>query len=94
MYPPDQFVRGSLRGSTPKLLRRRHLRLRSRDCTDVYRRGLLHRYGICELTGSSIEPERLAAVPWTRYSEESQRIAEANGFSPAIFQKGRPPRQE
>ena len=36
-------------------------------------------YGICEITGKPIEPERLAAIPWTRFSAESQRELEANG---------------
>ena len=49
------------------------------------------RYGICELTGSPIEPERLTAVPWTRYSKEGERIVEANGLSPVTFEEGRPP---
>lgn len=29
-------------------------------------------YGLCELTGEPIEPERLAATPWTRYSFTGQ----------------------
>jgi RNA polymerase-binding transcription factor DksA len=36
-------------------------------------------YGICELTGKAIEPERLAAIPWTRFSTEAQRELEASG---------------
>lgn len=36
-------------------------------------------YGVCELTGSAIEAERLAAIPWTRYSAEAQRELEATG---------------
>ncbi len=36
-------------------------------------------YGICELTGQPIEAERLAAIPWTRFSAEAQRELEANG---------------
>src|SRR4051812_38802130 len=27
-------------------------------------------YGICELSGKPIEPERLAAIPWTRFSAD------------------------
>ena len=36
-------------------------------------------YGICELTGSTIESERLQAIPWTRFSMEAQRQLEENG---------------
>ncbi|HWN96540.1 MAG TPA: TraR/DksA C4-type zinc finger protein [Methylomirabilota bacterium] len=36
-------------------------------------------YGICELTGKPIEEERLAAIPWTRYSADAQRELEASG---------------
>jgi len=36
-------------------------------------------YGLCELTGQPIEAERLAAIPWTRFSAESQRELERNG---------------
>ena len=34
-------------------------------------------YGICELTRKPIEPHRLAAIPYARYSLEGQRQAEA-----------------
>jgi RNA polymerase-binding transcription factor DksA len=37
------------------------------------------RYGICEVTGNPIEPERLEAIPWTRFSMEAQRQLEAHG---------------
>lgn len=36
-------------------------------------------YGVCELTGHPIEPERLAAIPWTRFSAEAQRELESTG---------------
>ena len=36
-------------------------------------------YGVCELSGTPIEAERLAAIPWTRFSADSQRELEANG---------------
>jgi len=36
-------------------------------------------YGICELTGKRIEPERLKAVPWTRFSTDSEKELERNG---------------
>lgn len=36
-------------------------------------------YGICELSGQPIEEERLAAIPWTRFSADAQRELEATG---------------
>src|SRR5688572_11016213 len=36
-------------------------------------------YGTCELTGNPIEEERLAAIPWTRFSADAQRELEATG---------------
>jgi RNA polymerase-binding transcription factor DksA len=33
-------------------------------------------YGVCELTGRPIEPERLAVVPFTRFSLEGQKAQE------------------
>ena len=36
-------------------------------------------YGICELSGQPIEPDRLTAIPWTRFSAEAQRELEQNG---------------
>ena len=36
-------------------------------------------YGICELTGKSIEPARLEAIPWTRFSLEAEQLLEKNG---------------
>jgi RNA polymerase-binding transcription factor DksA len=41
-------------------------------------------YGTCEITGQSIPPERLEAVPWTRYSIEGQRHREQNGDAPRM----------
>lgn len=38
-------------------------------------------YGICELTGEPIEPERLEAIPWTRFSAEAQRQMEHTGVA-------------
>ena len=38
-------------------------------------------YGICELSGKPIEPERLAAIPWTRFSAASERELEKNGLA-------------
>ena len=39
-------------------------------------------YGICEATGKAIPEERLAAVPWTRYTLEAQKEMEARGQMP------------
>jgi len=36
-------------------------------------------YGICEMTGKRIEPDRLEAIPWTRFSLEAERELEQNG---------------
>jgi RNA polymerase-binding transcription factor DksA len=33
-------------------------------------------YGICEVTGKRIEPERLNAIPWTRFSAQAERELE------------------
>lgn len=36
-------------------------------------------YGICELTGEAIEPDRLAAIPWARFSMAAQKELEQSG---------------
>ena len=36
-------------------------------------------YGICELTGKPIEPERLEAIPWSRFSLAAEKQMEAEG---------------
>ena len=36
-------------------------------------------YGVCELTGKPIEPERLKAVPWARFSATAEKELERNG---------------
>ena len=36
-------------------------------------------YGICELTGKPIEPARLEAVPWARFSAAAERQLELQG---------------
>ena len=38
-------------------------------------------YGICEITGLPIEPDRLEALPWARYSIEGQRDLERHGLA-------------
>ena len=41
-------------------------------------------YGICELTGKLIQPRRLEAIPWTRFSLEAEKQLErGNGRSRA-----------
>jgi RNA polymerase-binding transcription factor DksA len=37
-------------------------------------------YGICEATGQPIEPQRLRALPWTRYSLRGQKLVEDAGY--------------
>jgi RNA polymerase-binding transcription factor DksA len=36
-------------------------------------------YGICELTGKPIPPERLNAIPWTRFSAPAESELEKRG---------------
>lgn len=36
-------------------------------------------YGICELTRKPIEPERLEAIPWTRFSAAAEKQLESEG---------------
>jgi RNA polymerase-binding transcription factor DksA len=36
-------------------------------------------YGICELTGKKIDPARLQAIPWTRFTAEAERQLEKEG---------------
>jgi RNA polymerase-binding transcription factor DksA len=36
-------------------------------------------YGICELTGKPIEPSRLEAIPWTRFSAAAEKQLEREG---------------
>ena len=37
-------------------------------------------YGTCELSGKPIEPQRLAAVPWTRFSASAEKQFEREGM--------------
>ena len=39
-------------------------------------------YGKCELSGKPIEPERLEAIPWTRFARDAQQQLEDQG---AVF---------
>jgi RNA polymerase-binding transcription factor DksA len=36
-------------------------------------------YGKCELTGKAIEPARLEAIPWTRFSAAAEKQLEREG---------------
>ena len=36
-------------------------------------------YGICELTGKPIEPARLEAIPWTRFTAAAEKSLEKEG---------------
>jgi RNA polymerase-binding transcription factor DksA len=36
-------------------------------------------YGICEMTGKPIDPARLEAIPWTRFSAAAERELEKEG---------------
>ncbi|MBA4148412.1 MAG: TraR/DksA C4-type zinc finger protein [Verrucomicrobia bacterium] len=45
-------------------------------------------YGICELTGKPIEPERLEAIPWTRFRFDAQKEMEKDG-NQARFKYGK-----
>jgi len=47
-------------------------------------------YGLCEATGKPIEPDRLQAVPWARFSAAAQAEMEASGGSarPRLGQLG------
>src|SRR5215475_9458758 len=51
------------------------------DVLEAIRRIERGTYGICELTGKPIEPERLNAIPWTRYSLEGQHELEKAGLA-------------
>ena len=39
-------------------------------------------YGVCEMTGKPIEPQRLEAIPWTRFSMAAERELEKRGEVP------------
>lgn len=36
-------------------------------------------YGICQLTGKEIEPARLVAIPWTRFTADAEKQLEREG---------------
>src|SRR4051812_32528691 len=49
------------------------------EIEDAIRRIKSGTFGICEMTGKPIEPARLAAIPWTRFSADAERELERNG---------------
>ena len=50
------------------------------EVLDAIHRIELGSYGICEITGRPIEPERLRAIPWTRCSFAGQAELEQGGY--------------
>jgi RNA polymerase-binding transcription factor DksA len=50
------------------------------EVVDALRRIERGSYGICEITGEPIEPERLESIPWTRYSFTGQQQLEHAGL--------------
>lgn len=46
-------------------------------------------YGICEMTGKPIEPQRLEAIPWTRFTAAAERQLEREGI-PRLRQRLNP----
>jgi RNA polymerase-binding transcription factor DksA len=49
------------------------------EVLDAIRRIERGTYGVCEITGRPIEPERLRAIPWTRCSYVGQAELERGG---------------
>lgn len=52
-----------------------------KEIDDALQRIVDRTYGICELTGRPIKPERLEELPWARYSIEAAREMERRGGS-------------
>lgn len=50
------------------------------EVLDALRRIERGTYGVCEITGEPIAPERLKSVPWTRYSLQGQQQLEQAGL--------------
>jgi DnaK suppressor protein len=49
------------------------------EIEEAMRRVKSGKYGVCEMTGKPIEPARLTAIPWTRFSAEAERELERTG---------------
>jgi DnaK suppressor protein len=62
--------------SVSKMVRQRD---RLQEIDDALRRITAGTYGLCEGTGKPIEPKRLRATPWARYSLEFAKRMEAKG---------------
>lgn len=60
------------------------------EVLDAIRRIEQGTFGVCERTGQPIEPERLEAIPWARYSLQGQTELEKEGFGRKV---GVPPLQ-
>ena len=63
------------------------------EVNDAIQRIELGTYGICESTGQPIPAERLAAVPWTRYTVEAQTMMEQQNQAPVHASLGTVPNQ-
>jgi RNA polymerase-binding transcription factor DksA len=42
------------------------------------------KYGVCEATGAPIDPERLRAIPWTRFTQAAAARLEGNRPRPTL----------
>lgn len=51
-----------------------------KEIDDALGRILNRTYGLCEMTGKVINPERLEELPWTRYSIEAAREIERRSY--------------
>ena len=51
------------------------------EIVDALRRIERGTYGVCEITGEPIPPERLLSVPWARYSLAGQQQLEQSGLA-------------
>lgn len=63
------------------------------EVEDALRRIEEGSYGTCEFTGKPIPPDRLQAVPWTRYTVEAQALMEEHNKSPVHASLGALPDQ-
>ena len=63
------------------------------EVNDAIQRIELGTYGVCEATGKPIPAERLAAVPWTRYTVEAQAMLEKQNQAPVHASLGTRPSQ-
>jgi RNA polymerase-binding transcription factor DksA len=51
-----------------------------REIDEALKRIELGTYGLCLRTGQRISAERLAEIPWAKYSIEAQRDLERNSY--------------